>query len=390
MANIKSQINEIRTAGTYKNERIITSPQSTEIIANGKKVLNFCANNYLGLADNKKIIEAAKNIMETRGYGMASVRFICGTQDIHKRLEKMISEFHKKDDTILYSSCFDANGGVFEAILGQNDALISDELNHASIIDGIRLCKAKRYRYKHMNMADLEKYLQETQDCPHRLIVTDGIFSMDGDIAPLDKIVDLANKYDALIFIDESHATGFIGKTGRGTPEYFGVEKEIDIVNSTLGKALGGATGGYTCGHKEIVEMIRQKGRPYLFSNSVAPPVVAAAQEVFEILKDPKYVNKLKKNTVQFREGMTKAGFKVLGHPECPIVPIWFGDAKIAGGIAETLMKHNIYVIGFSYPVVPKGQARIRVQLSAAHSEDQIAKAIDAFTEVAKEKGVIH
>ena len=352
-------------------------------------MLNFCANNYLGFADNKRIIKAAKNIMDTHGFGMASVRFICGTQDIHKNLEKKISEFHGTEDTILYSSCFDANGGVFEAILGADDALISDELNHASIIDGIRLCKSKRLRYKHMDMADLEKLLKESADAPHRLIVTDGVFSMDGDIAPLPKIVDLAHKYDAMIFIDESHATGFIGKTGKGTPEYFGVEKEIDVINSTLGKALGGGTGGYTSGHKEIVEMIRQKGRPYLFSNSVAPPIVAAATEVFELLKDPSHVNKLKRNTVQFRQGMTKAGFKVLGHPECPIVPIWFGDARIASGIAEEMMNHNIYVIGFSYPVVPKGKARIRVQLSAAHTAEQIDKAINAFTQVARAKKVI-
>ncbi len=320
---------------------------------------------------------------------MASVRFICGTQDIHKELEKKISEFHGTEDTILYSSCFDANGGVFEAILGQNDALISDELNHASIIDGIRLCKAKRLRYKHMDMEDLEKLLKESADAPNKLIVTDGVFSMDGDIAPLPKIVDLANKYDAMIFVDESHATGFIGKTGKGTPEYFGVQKEIDIINSTMGKALGGATGGYTTGHKEIVEIIRQRGRPYLFSNSVAPPVVAAALQTFELLKDPSHVNKLKRNTAQFREGMTKAGFKVLGHPECPICPIWFGDARVAAEIAEEMMNHNIYVIGFSYPVVPKGKARIRVQLSAAHTSAQIDKAISAFTQVARAKGVI-
>ena len=358
-------------------------------MAQGKKVINFCANNYLGFADNKKIIEAAKKVMDTHGYGMASVRFICGTQDIHKKLEKIISEFHGTDDTILYSSCFDANGGVFEGILGKNDAVISDELNHASIIDGIRLCKSKRLRYKHMNMDDLQKLLKESQDCDNRLIVTDGVFSMDGDIAPLPKIVDLANKYNAMIFVDESHATGFIGKTGKGTPQYFGVEKEIDIINSTLGKALGGATGGYTTGHQEIVDILRQKGRPYLFSNSVAPPIAAAAIEVFELLKDPSHVEKLRNNTIQFRKGMAGAGFKVLGHPECPIVPVWFGDARLAGEIADDLMKHNIYVIGFSYPVVPKGQARIRVQLSAAHTHEQIDKAIKAFTEVAKAKKAI-
>jgi glycine C-acetyltransferase len=269
--------------------------------------------------------------MSTHGYGMASVRFICGTQDIHKQLEKKISEYHGTEDTILYSSCFDANGGVFEAILNPEDIIISDELNHASIIDGIRLAKPKRLRYKHMDMADLEKLLIENASCPNKLIVTDGIFSMDGDIAPLPKICELANKHDALIFVDESHATGFIGKTGRGTPELFGVEKEIDIINSTLGKALGGATGGYTTGHKEIVEIIRNRGRPYLFSNSVAPPVVGAALEVYELLKDPSHVNRLRKNTVQFRTGMAKAGFKILGHPESPIVPVWLGDAKLAG-----------------------------------------------------------
>eukprot|EP00826_Nyctotherus_ovalis_P067084 TRINITY_DN999_c0_g1_i4.p1 TRINITY_DN999_c0_g1~~TRINITY_DN999_c0_g1_i4.p1 ORF type:complete len:363 (+),score=98.79 TRINITY_DN999_c0_g1_i4:308-1396(+) len=361
-----------------------------EIKAEGKSVLNFCANNYLGFADNKRIIEASRKIMETHGYGMASVRFICGTQDIHKQLEKSISQFHKTDDAILYSSCFDANGGVFEGLLSKDDAVISDELNHASIIDGIRLCKARRHRYKHMDMADLENLLKGSMDCTNRLIVTDGVFSMDGDIAPLSKIVDLANKYEAMIFVDESHATGFIGKTGRGTPEYFGVEKEIDIINSTLGKALGGATGGYSTGHQEMIDILRQRSRPYLFSNSVAPPIAAAAIEVFELLKDPSHITKLRNNTIRFRTGMTKAGFKVLGHPECPIVPIWFGDARLASEIADELMTHNIYVIGFSYPVVPKGQARIRVQLSASHGPEQIDRAIKAFTEVAKAKGALH
>lgn len=352
-------------------------------------MLNFCANNYLGFADNKRIIDAAKKIMDTHGYGMASVRFICGTQDIHKKLEKTISEFHKMDDSILYSSCFDANGGVFEGILSKDDAVISDELNHASIIDGIRLCKAKRMRYKHMDMEDLENQLKAAKSCENKLIVTDGVFSMDGDIAPLPKIVDLANKHNAMIFVDESHATGFIGENGRGTPEYFGVEKEIDVINSTLGKALGGATGGYTTGHQEIIDILRQRSRPYLFSNSVAPPIAAAAIEVFEMLKDPSHVRKLKNNTIQFRTGMTKSGFKVLGHPECPIVPIWFGDARLASEIADELMSHNIYVIGFSYPVVPKGQARIRVQLSATHTPQQIDKVIKAFTEVAKAKNAL-
>lgn len=389
MASLTNQLKEIEAAGTFKKERIITSPQGMEIKAEGKQVLNFCANNYLGFADNQKIIEAARKVMDTHGYGMASVRFICGTQDLHKKLEKTISQFHGKDDAILYSSCFDANAGVFEGILGKDDAVISDELNHASIIDGIRLCKAKRQRYKHMDMADLEKLLKESRDCPNRLIVTDGVFSMDGDITPLPKIVELATKYDAMIFVDESHATGFIGKTGKGTPEYFGVEKEIDIINSTLGKALGGATGGYTTGHQEIIDILRQRSRPYLFSNSVAPPVAAAAIEVFDLLKDPKHVLRLKNNTAQFRKGMTSAGFKVLGHQDCPIVPIWFGDAKIAGEIADAMMKHSIYVIGFSYPVVPKGQARIRVQLSAAHTPEQIDRAIKAFTEVAKAKKVL-
>lgn len=357
-----------------------------KIKAEGKEVLNFCANNYLGFADNKRIIDAAKNIMNTHGYGMASVRFICGTQDIHKNLEKTISGFHKMDDAILYSSCFDANGGVFEGILGKDDAVISDELNHASIIDGIRLCKARRLRYKHMNMDDLTEQLKATEDCQNRLIVTDGVFSMDGDIAPLPKIVDLAEKYNAMIFVDESHATGFIGRTGKGTPELFGVEKHIDIINSTLGKALGGATGGYTTAHQEIVDILRQRSRPYLFSNSVAPPVAAAAIEVFEMLKDTSHVEKLRSNTHQFRKGMAKAGFKVLGHEECPIVPIWFGDARLASEIADELMSHNIYVIGFSYPVVPKEQARIRVQLSAAHTPEQIDRVIKAFTDVAKAK----
>jgi glycine C-acetyltransferase len=361
-----------------------------EITVGGKKVLNFCANNYLGFADNKRIIAAAKKQMDTHGYGMASVRFICGTMDIHKQLEKKISEFHGTEDTILYSSCFDANGGVFEALLQADDVIISDELNHASIIDGIRLCKSKRARYKHLDMADLEKLLIEHKDCPTKLISTDGIFSMDGDIAPLPKIVELANKHDAVIFVDESHATGFIGETGRGTPQMHGVMKEIDIINSTLGKALGGATGGYTTGYKEIVDIIRNRGRPYLFSNSVAPPVVGAAMEVFDLLKDPSHVKKLRNNTHQFREGMEKAGFKILGHKECPIVPVWLGEAKLASAFAEEMMKYNIYVIGFSYPVVPKGKARIRVQLSSAHTPAQIDKAINAFTNVGKAKGVIN
>ncbi|KAL9644051.1 hypothetical protein ABK040_005519 [Willaertia magna] len=388
---ISNQINDIKEAGTYKKERIITSPQNSNIKINtGAEVLNFCANNYLGLSDHPELIKAAKIALDTHGLGLSSVRFICGTQDIHKELEKKISEFHGTEDTILYPSCFDANGGLFECLLGEDDAVISDALNHASIIDGIRLCKAKRFRYKHLDMSDLERILQETQDSRVRLIATDGVFSMDGDVAPLPEIVKLAEKYKAIIFIDECHATGFFGKTGRGTPEYFGLEGKIDIINSTLGKALGGATGGYTTGRKEIIELLRQKSRPYLFSNTLAPPVVGASLKVFDLIsKDTTLRDRVMSNTKQFRSGMKKAGFNIIGNDDCPICPVMLYDAKIASQFADEMLKYNIYVIAFSFPVVPRGEARIRVQLSAAHTPEQIDKAIEAFTEVGKKLGVI-
>lgn len=334
-------------------------------------MLNFCANNYLGLADHPRVRSAAKKAIDTHGFGMSSVRFICGTQDIHKQLEGKIAKFHKVEDAILYPSAFDANAGFFEAVLTAEDAIISDELNHASIIDGIRLCKAKRYRYKHLDMEDLEKHLKDAEGSRLKVIVTDGVFSMDGDIAPLPKIVELAKKYGAFTFVDECHASGVIGKTGRGTPELFGLEGQIDVINSTLGKALGGGTGGYTAASKEVVDILRQKGRPYLFSNSIAPPVVGASLEVFDMLnEDTSLLDKLKQNTAHFRTEMKKAGFTILGHDECPIAPVFLGDARLAGEFADEMMKENIYVIGFSYPVVPHGKARIRVQLSAAHTPE--------------------
>eukprot|EP01027_Heterolobosea_sp_BB2_P009178 GEZU01013566.1.p1 GENE.GEZU01013566.1~~GEZU01013566.1.p1 ORF type:complete len:457 (+),score=167.71 GEZU01013566.1:107-1372(+) len=389
---LTEQIEQIKKAGTYKKERVITSPQTASITVEGatKPVLNFCANNYLGLSSHPEIIKAAHEALDTHGFGMSSVRFICGTQDIHKQLEKTISDFHRTEDTILYPSAFDANAGLFEGILTDEDAVISDALNHASIIDGIRLCKAKRFRYKHLDMQDLEEKLQQTQDSRIRLIATDGVFSMDGDLAPLDKIVELAEKYNANIFIDECHATGFFGKTGRGTPEYFGVEGKIDIINSTLGKALGGASGGYTSGRKEIVDILRQKARPYLFSNTLAPPIVGASLKTFEILtRGTELRDKLMANTKQFRSAMTKAGFNIIGNPECPIVPVMLGDARLAADFADDMLTRGIYVIGFSYPVVPKDQARIRVQLSAAHTPEQIEETVNAFIEVGKKRGVI-
>jgi glycine C-acetyltransferase len=387
---VEEQLNEIKQAGTYKRERIITSSQAVVITSEGKEVLNFCANNYLGLSNNKELIETAKKTLDTHGFGLSSVRFICGTQDIHKQLEKTISKFHSTEDTILFGSCFDANAGFFEAILDNKDAVISDTLNHASIIDGIRLCKANRFRYEHLNMTDLELKLKEASKFRTKFIVTDGVFSMDGDIAPLDQIVDLAKKYKANVFVDESHSSGFIGATGRGTPELFGVTDEIDVINSTLGKALGGGTGGYTTGRAEVVDLLRQKARPYLFSNSVAPSTVGASLKVFDILtKSPELRNKLNVNTKLFRERMKKAGFKILGHDESPIAPVWLGDAKLAVQLSEELMHENIYVIGFSYPVVPKGEARIRVQLSAGHTQDQVNKAVDAFIKIGKKLKVI-
>ena len=386
---IGEELKDIKTAGLYKTERIITSDQGAEIEVGGKKVLNFCANNYLGLSAHPKVIEAAKKTIDERGYGLSSVRFICGTQDIHKELEKKIAEFLGTEDSILYAACFDANGGVFEPLFGEQDAIISDSLNHASIIDGVRLCKAQRYRYEHNNMEDLENKLKETQHLRNRIIVTDGSFSMDGTIAQLDKICDLADKYDAIVMIDECHSTGFVGKTGRGAHEYRGVMGRIDIITGTLGKALGGASGGFTTGKKEIIEMLRQRSRPYLFSNTVAPSIVGASIAVFDLLSETTELrDKLEDNTKYFRKKMTASGFDIKPGDH-PIVPIMLYDAVLAQNFAARLLEEDIYVIGFFFPVVAKGQARIRVQLSAAHQQEHLDKAIEAFTKVGKELGVL-
>ena len=383
------ELEEIKSAGLYKNERIITSDQGAEIEVGGKKVLNFCANNYLGLSAHPKVIDAAKKYIDERGYGLSSVRFICGTQDIHKELEKKIADFLGTEDTILYAACFDANGGVFEPLFGEEDAIISDALNHASIIDGVRLCKAKRFRYEHNSMEDLEKQLKESQNLRSRVIVTDGSFSMDGTIAQLDKICELADKYDAIVMIDECHSTGFIGKTGRGTHEYRGVMGKVDIITGTLGKALGGASGGFTTGKKEIIEMLRQRSRPYLFSNTVAPSIVGASIAVFDMLSETTSLrDKLESNTKYFRAKMTEAGFDIKPGDH-PIVPIMLYDAVLAQKFASRLLEEGIYVIGFFFPVVAKGQARIRVQISAAHEREHLDNAIGAFTKVGKELGVL-
>lgn len=386
---IGKEIEDIKQSGLYKTERIIESPQGAEIVVNGKTVLNFCANNYLGLANNPKVVEAAHQTLNSRGYGLSSVRFICGTQDIHKELEHKLSQFLGTEETILYVAAFDANGGVFEPLFNEQDAIISDALNHASIIDGVRLCKAQRYRYEHNNMKDLEAKLQEAQSARSRIIVTDGAFSMDGTIAQLDVICDLADKYDAIVMIDESHATGFLGKTGRGTHEYRGVMNRIDIITSTLGKALGGANGGFTSGRKEIIDMLRQKSRPYLFSNTLAPAIVGGSIAVLDLLSDTTALrDKLEWNTKYFRNKMTEAGFDIKPG-EHPIVPIMLYDAVLAQTFAAQLLEEGIYVIGFFFPVVPKGQARIRVQLSAAHEQEHLDKAIAAFTKIGKELGVL-
>ena len=386
---IGKELEEIEASGLYKKERIITSDQGAEIEVGGNTVLNFCANNYLGLASNQIIEEAAKKTIDKHGYGLSSVRFICGTQDIHKDLEQKISDFLGTEDTILYAACFDANGGVFEPLFGEEDAIISDALNHASIIDGVRLCKAKRFRYEHNNMQDLENKLKEAKDCRNRIIVTDGSFSMDGTIAQLDKIVGLAEKYDAAIMVDDSHSTGFIGKTGRGTHEYRGVMGKIDIITGTLGKALGGANGGFTSGKKEIIDMLRQRSRPYLFSNTVAPNIVGASIAVFDMLSETTDLrDKLEANTKYFREKMTEAGFDIKPGNH-PIVPIMLYDAVLSQKFAARLLEEGNYVIGFFFPVVAKGQARIRVQLSAAHEQKHLDKAIEAFTRVGKELGVL-
>ncbi len=378
-------LSQIKAEGLYKKERTITTPQGVDIATEqGGEVLNFCANNYLGLANHPDIIEAAKSAMDNHGFGMASVRFICGTQDLHKELESKISDFFGTDDTILYTSCFDANGGLFETILGPEDAIISDALNHASIIDGVRLCKAQRFRYEHSNMEDLEAKLKEASKCRFRMIVTDGVFSMDGDIALLDTICDMADKYDAMVMVDDSHSTGFIGDTGRGTHEYCNVIDRVDIITSTLGKALGGAMGGFTSGKKEIIEMLRQRSRPYLFSNSLAPPIVGAASAVFDLLSETTELrDRLMENMRYFREKITEAGFDIKPG-ESPIVPIMIYDAKLAQDFANALLEEGIYVIGFFYPVVAKGQARIRVQLSAAHTKEHLEHAISAFTRIGR------
>ena len=391
-SGLNDELNAIRQAGTFKEERILTSPQKAEIaVASGATVLNFCANNYLGLANDPQLVSAAKHALDTHGFGLASVRFICGTQDAHKALEADISRFHQTEDTILYSSCFDANAGLFETILGKEDALLSDALNHASIIDGVRLCKARRFRYDHMDMADLKAKLTDAQQGGARriLIATDGVFSMDGDIAPLAEICDLAEQFGAMVMVDESHATGFTGATGRGSIEHCGVQGRVDIITSTLGKALGGGSGGFTTGRAEVVAMLRQRSRPYLFSNTLAPAIVGAARQAFAMISDSTTLrDRLQYNADTFRARMTEAGFQIRPGTH-PIVPIMLGDAALATRMADAMLERGIYVIGFSYPVVPKGQARIRVQLSAAHTDAHLDQAIQAFTEVGRELGVL-
>jgi len=390
--HLSRELQAIEEAGLYKKERIITSPQGAVIkISTGEEVLNFCANNYLGLSSHPEVVAAAKDALDSHGFGMSSVRFICGTQDIHKELERKIAEFHGTEDTILYAAAFDANGGLFEPLLGPQDAIISDALNHASIIDGVRLCKAKRYRYANGDMDDLERQLKESakDGARFKIIVTDGVFSMDGLVAPLDKICDLADAHDALVMVDECHAAGFIGKTGRGTPEEKGVMGRVDIITGTLGKALGGAMGGYTTGKKEIIELLRQRSRPYLFSNSLAPTIVGASLKVFEILgRDTRLRDKLQQNTEYFKKGMKEAGFDLL-EGDSAIVPVMLYDAKLSQKMANMLLEEGIYVIGFFYPVVPKGMARIRVQLSAAHDIQHLDRAIKAFTKVGKSLKIV-
>ncbi|MCA5004150.1 glycine C-acetyltransferase [Sphingobacterium bovistauri] len=387
---LEKELASIREAGLYKEERIITTPQGADIkVSTGQEVINFCANNYLGLSSHPQVVEAAKKAIDSHGYGMSSVRFICGTQDIHKQLEAKIAQFLGTEDTILYAAAFDANGGVFEPLLGAEDAIISDELNHASIIDGVRLCKAQRFRYKNCDMDDLEAQLKAAAGARHRIIVTDGAFSMDGSVAPLDKICDLADKYEALVMIDESHCSGFIGKTGRGTHELFNVIDRVDIITGTLGKALGGASGGFTSGKKEIIEMLRQRSRPYLFSNTLAPAITGASIAVLDMLSETTELrDKLEANTIYFREKMTAAGFDIKPGFH-PIVPVMLYDAKLAQEFAAKMLEEGIYVIGFYYPVVPQDKARIRVQISAGHEISHLDKAIAAFTKVGKELGVI-
>lgn len=385
-----AQLQSIQEQGLFKSERLIDSPQNTGIrLRDGSEVLNLCANNYLGLADHPALTEAAASALQRWGYGMASVRFICGTQQLHQNLEHRLSEFLGTDDTILYSSCFDANGGLFETLLGEEDAIISDQLNHASIIDGVRLCRAKRFRYRNNDMSDLEVQLQAAADCRCRLIATDGVFSMDGYLADLPAICELADRYDASIMVDDSHAVGFIGQSGRGTPEHFGVQNRIDLVTGTLGKALGGASGGYTSGRRVLIDLLRQRSRPYLFSNSLAPPIAAASLAALDLLSSSDDLRaRLRENTEYFREAMTSAGFRILPG-EHPIVPVMIGDAALATRMADTLLTRGIYVIGFSFPVVPRGEARIRTQMSAAHSRVQLERAVEAFRETGIELGII-
>jgi glycine C-acetyltransferase len=385
----REELDSIREAGTFKEERIISSPQSAAIEVPQGEVINFCANNYLGLADNPEIIARAKRALEERGFGMASVRFICGTQDLHKQLEGVISRFNDTDDTILYSSCFDANAGLFETILGAEDAIISDQLNHASIIDGVRLCKAERFRYANSDMGELEEILERTQGHRRRLIASDGVFSMDGYLVKLDEICDLAERYNAMVMVDDSHATGYIGATGRGTPEHCGVQGRVDIITSTLGKALGGASGGYTTGRQEIIDLLRQRSRPYLFSNTLTPSLAAAGIAVFEMLSETTALrDKLMDNTRYFREKLSKVGYDVL-EGETAIVPVMLYDAKLANDVASAMLEEGIYVIGFSFPVVPRGEARIRVQISAAHEREHLDRAVAAFEKVGTHLGVL-
>ena len=386
-SHYEKMLSDIRSAGLWKEERVIASPQGDAIRVGGREVLNFCANNYLGLSSHPKVIEAARRVLDQRGYGLSSVRFICGTQDIHKQLEAKISQFVGTEDTILYGSCFDANGGLFETLLGPEDAIISDALNHASIIDGIRLCKAQRQRYEHDDLEDLERKLKETQGARLRMIATDGVFSMDGDIARLDRICDLGDKYTAMVMVDDSHATGFVGKTGRGTHEFRGVMRRVDVITSTLGKALGGASGGFTSGRKQLIDLLRNRSRPYLFSNTLAPMIVGASLAVLDLLtQSTELRDKLERNTQRFRAGMASAGFQLRPGTH-PIVPIMLGEARLAVEFARRLLDEGIYVIGFSYPVVPEGKARIRVQISTAHTEPEIDRAIAAFAKVGRELG---
>ncbi|HYH13526.1 MAG TPA: glycine C-acetyltransferase [Thermomicrobiales bacterium] len=386
---LDDQLQELSDTGLYKHEAVITTPEGAEIEVSGEEMINFCANNYLGLANHPDIVAAAAEGLRTHGFGMASVRFICGTQDLHKQLERRISDFLGTDDTILYGSCFDANAGLFETLLGPDDAVISDALNHASIIDGIRLCKAQRKVYRHADMTELEQRLQETADARFRLIVTDGVFSMQGDLAPLPEICDLAERYDALVMVDDSHATGFLGPTGRGTAEYFGVGDRIDITTSTLGKALGGASGGFTSGHRQIIDYLRQRSRPYLFSNTLAPPIAAASLTALDLVeRHPELRERLFENTTYFRSEMAARGFTIIEGIH-PIVPIMIGDERLAGKLARAANERGILVVGFSYPVVPRGEARIRVQLSAAHTRDQLDRAIAVFEEAGRELGLV-